>query len=149
MSFENDQLFGKLCNGKFLGPDSVIFPFKNMTFDQMVDKFLPYLNESTAEAARQADPKVKNYLKVFEMFRAGRFKTLERDYIGDDGMGLFANRGIVINGARMKTEPWKVFQELEQKMGLTPFFTESHFGRREDGFYCVKPGENKTTSRHD
>ena len=110
-----------------------------MTFDKMVDKFLPYLNETTREAASKADPP-KNYQKVFEMFRAGRFKTLERDYIGDDGRGMFENPGIVINGGRMKTEPWKVFQELETKIGLTPFFTEDHFGRREDGFYCVKPG---------
>ena len=74
------------------------------------------------------------------MFRLGRFKTLERDYIGGNSTGKFENAGIVINGARMKTEPWKVFQEIEDKVGLTPFFTEQNFGKREDGFYCVKPG---------
>ena len=54
-------------------------------------------------------------------------------------LGLIC-RFLFLNGGRMKTEPWKVFQELETKIGLTPFFTEDHFGRREDGFYCVKPG---------
>ena len=77
------------------------------------------------------------------MFRLGRFKTLERDYTGGNGTGQFENEGIVINGARMKTEPWKVFQEIEEKVGLKPFFTEQHFGKREDGFYCVKPGMKK------
>ena len=81
-----------------------------MTFDQMVDKFLPYLNETTREAASKADPP-KNYAKVFEMFRAGRFKTLERDYIGDDGRGMFENPGIVINRNR----------HVEQKLFLVFF----------------------------
>ena len=29
--------------------------------------------------------------------------------------------------------------ELEKKIGLEPFFTKNHFGKREDGFWCVKP----------
>lgn len=30
-------------------------------------------------------------------------------------------------------------KELENKIGLKPFFTQHHFGKREDGFWCVKP----------
>ena len=29
--------------------------------------------------------------------------------------------------------------ELEKKIGLEPYFTKNHFGKREDGFWCVKP----------
>ena len=31
------------------------------------------------------------------------------------------------------------FLELEKKIGLEPYFTKNHFGKREDGFWCVKP----------
>ena len=114
----------------------------------MVDKFLPYVDESkTPETQKDA----KSYAKVFEMFRSGRFKPLIRDYVGESGNGSFANPGLVVDGARMKTEPWRVFQELEAKIGLRPFFTEQHFGKREDGFWCVRPGtkinNNKSVSK--
>ena len=38
----------------------------------------------------------------------------------------------------MKTEPWKVFQDLEKKLNLEPYFTEDLFEKREDGYYCTR-----------
>ena len=34
--------------------------------------------------------------------------------------------------------------ELETKIGLKPFFTKDHFGKREDGFWCVKPNATES-----
>ena len=34
--------------------------------------------------------------------------------------------------------------ELETKIGLKPFFTKNHFGKREDGFWCVKPNATES-----
>jgi hypothetical protein len=31
-----------------------------------------------------------------------------------------------------------VFEELEKRFGLEPYFNESLFERREDGYYCVR-----------
>ena len=94
-------------NSKFLGPESVLYPFKNHTFDSMVDKFLP-LVEMTV---KQRPDEFKNFKNVMEMFRSGKFSVLERDYIGSmDHPVIFKNPGIVIDGGRMKTEPWTVFQ---------------------------------------
>ena len=123
-------------NSEFLGPESVIYPFKNMNINEMVSKYLPLL-ETTRNDRNES---YKDYKHVLEMFRTGKYGILERDYIGPTGKGSFKNAGIVIDGGRLKTEPWNVFNEIEQKIGLEPFFTKSHFTKRDDGFYCVVPG---------
>ena len=96
-------------NSKFLGPESVLYPFKNHTFDSMVEKFLPLVEMNK----KQRPDEFKDFKNVMEMFRAGKYSVLERDYIGSiDNPVIFKNPGIVIDGGRMKTEPWMVFQGM-------------------------------------
>ena len=46
-------------NRKFTGPDSVRFPFKNMNFNEMVQKFLPMFQKNNID---------KNQSIAFEIF---------------------------------------------------------------------------------
>ena len=105
-----------------------------MDINQMVFKYLPLLQSA------QRNESYKDHKHIFEMFRTGKYGILDRDYISTSGTGSFQNPGVVIDGGRLKTEPWRVFQEVEQKIGLEPYFTDKHFTKREDGFYCVLPG---------
>ena len=56
---------------------------------------------------------------------------------------MFNTKGIIIDGGRMKTEPWKVFSELEKELNLEPYFTEERFTKRYDGYYCYKYPDGK------
>ena len=70
------------------------------------------------------------------MFRYGRFLTVLRDYTGgEENTGIFHRKGIVLDGGRIKTEPWAVFAELEKTLNLKPYFTENNFDKRGDGKY--------------
>ena len=58
---------------------------------------------------------------------------------------MFKEPGIIIDGGRLKTEPWEVFKELEKDLGLLPYFDRSKFTQRPDGYFCVKLGGLKKT----
>ena len=54
---------------------------------------------------------------------------------GETGNGMFKEPGIIIDGGRLKTEPWEVFKELEKDLGLLPYFDRSKFTQRPDGYF--------------
>ena len=48
---------------------------------------------------------------------------------------MFETKGIIIDGGRLKNEPWEVFSELEKELGLEAYFNKDRFLRRSDGYY--------------
>ena len=73
-------------NRQFLGPHSVRFPFQNMTFDDMVSKFLPLFLQNQEDNNQTV---YQQYADVFEMIRYGKYQNVIRDYTGgrtDTGM---------------------------------------------------------------
>jgi len=39
---------------------------------------------------------------------------------------------------KLKTEPWSVFEDLEKRLGLEPYFNKTLFEKREDGYFCTR-----------
>ena len=52
------------------------------------------------------------------------------------------NQTVILDGGALQKEPWKEMKRLKDKIGLEPFFYEKRFGKREDGFWCVKKNTN-------
>lgn len=126
-------------NRQFIGPDSVLYPFQNMSFDQMVETYLPMLGIQNSTL-------YSRYSEVFDMISNGKYGyTIQHYKGGKTGNGMFQTEGIIIDGGRLKTEPWLVFEELENKLGLKPYFNENRFTKRADGYYCVKLEISKRT----
>jgi hypothetical protein len=96
--------------------------------------------EKVANFESQAQTIYLQYADVFEMIRYGKYGSVLRDY--DETNGYFKTKGIVLDGGRIKTEPWFVFQELENALGLNPYFSKDSFARRPDGYFCVKNEKN-------
>ena len=81
-------------NRQFLGPESVRFPFQNMTFDQMVSKFLPMFVKNSVEKNQTV---WLQYADVFEMIRYGRYGMVQRDYTGgENGNGFLTSKGFIV-----------------------------------------------------
>lgn len=126
---DEKDILGRI-NRQFIGPDSVLYPFQDMSFDQMVDKYLPLVGNSTLYS---------RYSEVFDMIANGKYGyTIQHYKGGETGNAMFETKGIIIDGGRLKTEPWLVFSELEKELDLAPYFDENRFTRRNDGYYCVK-----------
>lgn len=52
------------------------------------------------------------------------------------------NQTVILDGGTLQTEPWLEIKRLKDKIGLNAFFYEKRFGKREDGFWCVKKNTN-------
>jgi len=66
----------------------------------------------------------------------GKFGWTIKNYKGGEtGNGMFETKGIIIDGGRLKNEPWEVFSELEKELGLEAYFNKDRFLRRSDGYY--------------
>ena len=118
----------KKINRKFLGPESSVYPFQKLSFDKMVETYLPKMKDGSIYA---------NNPEVAEMFLNGLYGQPKKFFIGEERV-IEQKNGIVLDGGKLKTEPWIVFQELEKRFGLEPYFNESLFEKREDGYYCTR-----------
>ena len=79
-------------NRQFLGPDSVLYPFQNMTFDQMIAKYLPMMQHKNA-----TDHFYKKYHEVFDMIGNGKFGWTIQHYKGGEfGNGMFQTKGSIL-----------------------------------------------------
>lgn len=118
-------------NRMFLGSESSAYPFQNMTFNSMVEKYLPMVRDRQEEYKKHKD--------VFEMFGIGRFAAVNISFSnGPNEFGMYKQAPFIFDGQELKSQPWKLFQRLEKYLQVESFFEEANFARREDGFYCVK-----------
>ena len=105
-----------------------MFPFKNMTFDEMVTAYLPrateILNGNSIEEWKK--------IPLFYMFIRGHYSDI---YPLDE---MFGQNFILVDGENFKVRPWIATSQIERKMNLDSYFTEDRFAQREDGFYCIK-----------
>ena len=91
-----------------------MFPFTNMTFDEMVLQYLPdarkiYENGSVDEWKR---------FPLFFMFIRGHYTDI---YELDN---LFGDKFVLIDGEMFKQRPWIALAQIERKLNLNPFFSE-------------------------
>ena len=49
---------------------------------------------------------------------------------------------VILDGGMLQKEPWLEMKRLKDKIGFAPYFYEKRFGKREDGFWCVKKKTN-------
>ena len=118
-------------NRLFLGNESSAYPFTDMNFDQMVEKYLPMVMEHPEEYKRHKD--------IFDMFGIGRYASVLTSFSnGPNDFGVYKNAPFIFDGQELKTEPWKLFARLEKFLEIEHFFSKDNFARREDGFFCVK-----------
>ena len=105
-----------------------MFPFQNLTFDQMVDTYLSraveILNKDSVDEWKK--------IPLFFMFIRGHYSDI---HALDD---MFGQKFVLVDGESFKQKPWIAASQIERKLGLNPYFTEDRFGQREDGFYCIK-----------
>lgn len=118
----------KKINRKFLGPESNVYPFQKLTFDMMVDNYLPKLKDGNMFGDTP---------EIAEMFSVGFYGQPQKFFLGEERV-IERENGLVLDGAKLKTAPWIVFKELEKRFGLEPYFNESLFEKRKDGYYCVR-----------
>jgi len=78
-------------NRKFLGPESNAYPFQKLTFDKMVEKYLPKMEDGTLSQENQ---------EIAEMFNTGFFGQPEKFFIGDERI-LEEENGIVLDGGKV------------------------------------------------
>ena len=120
-----DKHRSKKPNSLLLGPQSDVYPFQNMTFDNMVDQYLPLYNQ------------MKPYDKVRLLFKQGLYS-----HVIETGKEHFGHRLIVVDGETFKTEPWTALGRIERRLSIdndtVAFFTRKRFVKREDGFYVRK-----------
>ena len=122
-----------------------MYPFANLTFDQMVDRYLTRAAEIYAtndlnewkKVRIQSSPVERRFIPLrqiplFYMFIRGHFDDI---YALNQ---IFGPRFMLIDGEQFKHEPWVALEQIESAFGLDPFFTKERFGQREDGFYCIK-----------
>ena len=118
-------------NRMFLGSESSAYPFQNMTFNSMVEKYLPMVRDRQEEYKKHKD--------VFEMFGIGRFAAVNISFSnGPNEFGMYKQAPFIFDGQELKSQPWKLFQRLEKYLQVESCFEEANFARREDGFYCAK-----------
>jgi hypothetical protein len=55
---------------------------------------------------------------------------------------LFGPKFILIDGNKLKTEPWIGLDKVTSVIGLERFFKPERFKQREDGFYCIKKDDS-------
>jgi len=78
-------------NRKFLGPESSAYPFQKLTFDRMVEKFLPKMEDGILFSENQ---------EIAEMFSTGFYEQPGKFFIGEER--IFENdNGIVLDGEKV------------------------------------------------
>ena len=122
-----------------------MYPFANLTFDQMVNQYLPRAAEIYATNDLDEWKKVRiqslyferwlihlRQIPLFYMFIRGHYDDI---YALNQ---IFGPKFMLIDGEQFKHEPWVALEQIESAFGLDPFFTKERFGQRDDGFYCIK-----------
>ena len=113
----------KTFSSAFLGSDSKLFPFKNLTFDDFVDKYIPEYK------------KMSNKNPIKTMIRTGFY-----DKPVETGRNFFGDKYVLIDGGRFTVQPWQSLAEIERKLFPEEedlFYTQNRFHKREDGYYCL------------
>ncbi|CAG5103406.1 Oidioi.mRNA.OKI2018_I69.chr1.g759.t1.cds [Oikopleura dioica] len=60
----------------------------------------------------------------------------------------FPSQLVILDGGVLQKEPWKEMKRLKEKLKWKGLFYEGRFGKREDGFWCVKKDVHLNTKEN-
>ena len=113
-------------NSQFLGPESKLYPFQNLTFDAFIQRYLPKLSQ------------LKHNSQVKRLFTRGHYRNTI-----DAERAFFGQRLVLVDGGVLKERPWESLQKIEHVLfGRNNFFVRERFVKQ-NGNYCLlrKNGE--------